>query len=846
MKYPRLLFICLLTIFSLNFTYAQNDGFEDWLKNFQSHQAELPTEKVFLHLDKSEYTLGETIWLKSYLVAGAGHIPSPFSQNVYVELMNEAGQTVKRLKLKSNDGLSKASIEIGKELSPGFYYLRAHTNWMKNQASDFFFNKKIKIHSLKVEDVLTETPLDEKLAVGFFPEGGDMIRGVAGKVAFEVSGVSEKKLPLKGKVFNSKDEEVASFETTHEGLGLFALLPMDNQYFAKIEGFEQSFELPIVKQSGVALAVNNKADDFINVVIKSGAACSESFYLVAHTRGYITYASEIRLKSNRGLARIDKSTLPNGISHITLFDNTMKPLAERLAFVNNGQQNLNIDISTSDPQYSARDLATINLKVTDNQGNPVQGSFSMSVFDSKLAQNDQIDYNITANLLLSSDLKGYIKNPSQYLKQDSQSKANTDLLMMVNGWRRFKWSDFNSADREPIYAFEQALELKGQMTKSNGKPVKDGKIFLLNAGTLDNNASKFVLADEVGNFTFENLTFYDTSQMAIQGFQNGKVKNFKYNIDNSYEKVALQKYVTNPVADNPARLRALKEYAITSIRIDSTYRKENGVIYLDDVYVTASKREEQYRTLNSQYGKGESYINFDKMTYEEKNGRDPFTLMLGKLSGFSLANASGGNGGGISMGGNIGGPGDSGAALFSSPPEDFTTANDPIFRKPTLRQGPYQGTPLILIDNIQVPYAAVYDLRATEIDYVEVYKSGSAAMFGSNGFNGAIAFYTLKGDRMFKSLAQKPGVEVISANGYHAAREFYAPKYDETNKLQFIPDERSTLFWAPMITTDSEGKAQVEFYTHDKNSNVFIDVQGISKTGKTGTAVSQFNIRKNW
>ena len=128
MKRTQLLFISLLICLSLQYSFAQNDPFQEWLKEFQNYQTELPTEKVFLHLDKSEYTLGETIWMKSYLVAGAGHIPSPFSQAVYVELLDEQGEIVERLTLRSEEGVSKASLTLQKDLTPGFYYLRGYTN----------------------------------------------------------------------------------------------------------------------------------------------------------------------------------------------------------------------------------------------------------------------------------------------------------------------------------------------------------------------------------------------------------------------------------------------------------------------------------------------------------------------------------------------------------------------------------------------------------------------------------------------------------------------------------------------------------------------------------------------
>lgn len=858
MKRQQLLLISLLTCLSFHYSIAQNGAFQDWLKEFQNYQTELPTEKVFLHLDKSEYTLGETIWMKSYLVAGAGHIPSPFSQNVYVELLDEQSEIVERLTLRSEEGVSKANITLQKDMQPGFYYLRGYTNWMKNQGEDFFFNKKIKVHSLEINGVITEKNIPSQLEVKFYPEGGDLIQDIASKVAFEITGVKDEQLPISGKIFDAEQNEVATFTTQHESRGVFAMLPSNTSYYAELDGSDGKFQLPEIKTEGVTLSINNEASEFMSVAIKAAKPSAEKYYLMVHTRGYVTYASEVTIRNPKNLLKVDKSNLPNGVSHVTVFNKDLKPMAERLVF-NYAVSDINIDISTTNPQYASRDLATIDLEVTDNDGNPVQGSFSMSVFDSKLVQNDQLDYNITANLLLSSDISGYIKNPSQYLKQDAASIANTDLLMMVNGWRRFKWETLHMDNREAIYDFEQTLKLKGKMAKSGGKPFKNGRVFLLNLEENgDHKGNRFVLTDEEGNFEFDNLTYYDTTDLTLQGFQKNKVRDAKFEIDKTFERLPFNQYLTQSLRDNPDRIKALKENTITSIRIDSTYRKENGIIYLDDVYVTASKREERYRTLNSQYGKGESYLNFDNLTFEEKNGRDPFTVMLGRLSGFSLSGSSGGNSGASGGGANnSGGPGTnigaSGGSLSASAlasrsgnPSDLSTANDPMFRQPTLRPGPFQGGPLILIDNVQVPYTAIYDLRASEIDYVEVYKSASAAMFGVSGFNGAMAFYTLKGDKLKKAMAQKPGMRVISGNGYHSAREFYAPKYDESNREQFIPDERSTLFWAPMITTDANGKAQVEFYTHDKNTNVFIDIQGVSVNGKTGTGVSQFNIRKNF
>jgi hypothetical protein len=41
--------------------------------------------------------------------------------------------------------------------------------------------------------------------------------------------------------------------------------------------------------------------------------------------------------------------------------------------------------------------------------------------------------------------KGYVHDPAYYFSSDDDSvKTALDLLMMTNGWRRFKWTDLAS------------------------------------------------------------------------------------------------------------------------------------------------------------------------------------------------------------------------------------------------------------------------------------------------------------------------------------------------------------------------------------------------------------------
>ena len=73
-------------------------------------------------------------------------------------------------------------------------------------------------------------------------------------------------------------------------------------------------------------------------------------------------------------------------------------------------------------------------------GDVLVSNLSISVTDADLNPVSLNEENIYSQLLLTSDLKGYVYNPAYYFSNTSDSvKQHLDLVMMTNGWRRFKW-----------------------------------------------------------------------------------------------------------------------------------------------------------------------------------------------------------------------------------------------------------------------------------------------------------------------------------------------------------------------------------------------------------------------
>ncbi|GAB5526680.1 MAG: hypothetical protein Roseis2KO_45520 [Roseivirga sp.] len=783
-------------------SYAQkiSKDLDKRLTQFKELHKVVPVEKVFLHLDKTQYGQGETIWLKSYLTAGADHLPSMLSNNVYVELLTPQGEFVDRIILRSEEGLAHGSLKLDKQMVQGEYYLRAYTEYMKNQGSDFFYTKKIKVYSLDRAELPVTVAEDKPLELLFYPEGGHLVRHVASRMAFEVRGGSDDEV-YSGTIYNAKNRKITSFSTTHEGRGLVSFVPKDGAgYYAKLDGSDQNFPLPDIDYTGVIMSVNNTDEDYVKITVKNSKTNKDTYHIVAHTRGYITFASQIRLKGNRTFTRIDKSTLPEGITHITLFDPKMRPMADRLVFINQ-DKGLNIDVRSNKPVYGPRELATVGFTVTDEKGKPVEGSFSLSAFDA-ISENDQLSHNIRTHLLLNSDVKGHIKNPSQYFTRTKEAEKNLDLLMMVKGWSRFDWKSIPDYMDQELYPAETGLTISGNLSRENDKKLKDGKVFLMNNATKAI-STPLALTDDDGNFRFDNQIFYDTTQLIFQGFHKKGFKNVSMVIDTLPADIPLNTYPTPESDYNPVDVDILKFRTRTYVTSDSVFDRRNG--YTDLGTVTVESRKEGTRDARID-GTLLTTTDFTEIPYEERKKKDPYRVMIGRVPGLMFGATTG-------LSGN----------------------SDVAFMEPRFGMGQrWNLPPRILIDGVDATFDEVYGLPSTHIDYV----------LSVRGNPGLISIYTLSAEK-YNEITPKPGLFVKNLPGYHIPDEFYAPRYEEGNEDQDLSDQRTTLFWSPMITTDKNGEAMFSFYTPDQTTRVIVDVQGISTKGNAGAGSLSFETGKN-
>ncbi|RZJ19802.1 MAG: TonB-dependent receptor, partial [Acinetobacter sp.] len=84
-----ILSISLLSILSFSAFIADDDPITALLKKLDEFSSKYAQEKVYLHLDKPYYAIGDNIWFKAYIVNAKTSLPSTLSKILYVELINE-------------------------------------------------------------------------------------------------------------------------------------------------------------------------------------------------------------------------------------------------------------------------------------------------------------------------------------------------------------------------------------------------------------------------------------------------------------------------------------------------------------------------------------------------------------------------------------------------------------------------------------------------------------------------------------------------------------------------------------------------------------------------------------
>ncbi len=475
----------LLIIFISTVAYAQPKQVNPsgLISRLAAFGKTIPQEKVFVHMDNTSYFLGDTIWFSAYTRQTNTDTPSKVSGVLYAELYNNDGYLVERKLIEMKEGRGNGFFALAKDIMySGFYELRAYTRWQLNwglfehkhgrAASNWFLNKALekdfyrdyeKLYSrvFPVYDKPTdqENPernmtarimrryfkkdMDEeerKPVLSLFPEGGNLVADIPNRIAFEAKWNDGEQLEGTLKVSN---EEVPAL---NRGRGVFTITPekgMEQEVtFTTKDGQKVSAKLPKPEEQGVAMNVRQEGDEWV-ISTKAIGLSPDSLALTVMHEGRLQKAYEFN-----PTYRLETYQLEAGIHQVTVFDMQGCVYADRLFFVTKPELTQpTLTVSGLKDEYKPYEKIELQVATTTPPPKEVkrQGlgvGLSLSVRDGHQQEQLFDNGNIMTEMLLASEVKGFIPNPGWYFERDDeQHRQALDLLMMTQGWRRFVWKD---------------------------------------------------------------------------------------------------------------------------------------------------------------------------------------------------------------------------------------------------------------------------------------------------------------------------------------------------------------------------------------------------------------------
>lgn len=475
-----LLFLCSIIACC---TIVAQDKLESMANRLKSFGTKLPQEQVFLHMDNNCYYLGDTIFYKAYVRRSDNGHPTNLSGILYCELLNDDGFLVERQMIPLERGEGHGNFALADTaLYAGYYELRAYTKWQLNWgvteqphsrwAEEYFFNKDMaedyyrdyeKLYS-RVFPVynrpaspgdfsqdMTLRPLSayyknsaEKpgTTVQFFPEGGSLVSGLKQRVAWEVR--NEQGMALEGTLsISMPDGQTITSETLNRGRGMFELTPPDGQTLkaqftpANDKGnpagtLPASKELPEAETDGVALHVSTDTAGISISYATAGSASQEELGITVMHNGVLKHFAQPDGNPIRMNAEAP------GVYQVTVFNSEGRVYADRLCFyLPAGFKHTNVNFSgMKTGNYSAFEPIAIEV-----QGAP-GANMSIAVRDAAKGEYIYDTGNMLTETLLSSQIKGFVPHPQWFFQQDNGERRQAlDLLMMVQGWRRYVWKE---------------------------------------------------------------------------------------------------------------------------------------------------------------------------------------------------------------------------------------------------------------------------------------------------------------------------------------------------------------------------------------------------------------------
>lgn len=790
----------------------------------------LPQEKVYVLLDNNAYVEGETIWYKVWVVTASTLQPTKLSRVVYVELINDLGDIVARQTLRVVKGEAHGEFKLAAPILSGFYEIRAYTREMLNWGPDVCFSRVVPVYrSVDTPDRVPETvdrirgPYDIPgehaprpwtfgqggVRLSFYPEGGAMVNGLPGRVAFRMTDGAGRALDVPFRVCDAQGRTLLTARPQHEGRGMFFLYSAQSGCSAEVVVRADTFRfpLPVPEPSGRSLRVDALSDSAaLHLYVRQSRSLGATWLgLCVTCRGQALYFDRLWMDSLRTHYVLPRRFLREGVNQLTLYDGEGNVVAERLVFQRGSRRRLRLRVQQNRASYESFSPVVMRLQLTDRYEWPVEGTLAVSVREAERDLPAAGSPSLGAVLLLASDLRGYVHRPEFYFEQDdSLHNEALDLLLLVQGWRRYDFRIMAGVvpfeHRHPIE--DKGILLDGRvLARWHDKPLPGMRLNLSLYTLKGHTYTAKAKTDAEGKFAFQGSLLPEEwfGQLSVREGRKRKASRVLLN----------RWFMPDPRAFEPLELE-LPAVAV------GQWRKPETFVWTEETAVRQPARKlPEVRVRRRK--KRRSLLDWDVFNYK---GGEQFTIHRA-VTAFNFLDI---------------------VQQYLDRGEEV-----PEYRAWAMRAKFWawgrKGV-VFSLDNSHArlePSGYASRNRVPEV-YSQRFQSAVVTFrraehrFLADTTRHATAvvnFYSIPDDHPFydRSGEVPKGYRRLYGHGFHSPAEFYAPDY--AHELPPDPkDHRRTLYWNPEVKTGKDGRAELTFSANaDAQQHLQVTVRGLTEQG---------------
>ena len=537
-------YILLLLLLPFS-SYAQQQTAEklfELFKTVSGFDRKYPREKVYLHMDNTSYVEGDTLWYKAYVVRASSLRPTDLSRVLYVELLNADGSLIEKQMLQLDSlGQADGCFSLKRPVMPGYHEVRAYTREMTNWDEPAIFSRVVPIFGFDGNNTQKQTndlkrltlPIPEKrenvtiamprpytmtdrkdYVLNFYPEGGSRAKGVEQYIAYQLTDGLGNGMNDTLQLCDGEGNVMCEFQPEYDGRGTFLLSAQQDKGFVRIKNAPRNvFALP---PTAVTYALH--AEPFsngVNIKVQANDSALQTnclMGLAVISKEKVCYFDTLMVMPNGTEVFVPRKALRGGVNRIELFDVKGQSYSTRLVWMpitEEEDKHVSVSMQQNKASYDAFEPAVVKIQLKDAKHQPVQTVFSIAVRDASGNITDTNDGGVEADMLLSSEIKGYVSRPNLYfVKNDAAHRRMLDLLLMVQGWTANHFSTM--CDKVP-FDLKQPIEevpiLRGTLYADNNRlhPRKNYNLkmfaYSLNGKSLQGSTR----TDANGKFSFANF-----------------------------------------------------------------------------------------------------------------------------------------------------------------------------------------------------------------------------------------------------------------------------------------------------------------------------------------------------